>query len=119
MPECNYCKESFSDFKSLAIHINSSHPHKHNKWAANFVLQDVLFEKADKNENRVPLTEEEKAAKKSTQRELSGVEKTVLTICPQCKGVEPMRIPVEFLTSEQAWKNDDNRPFVTCSGCRR
>lgn len=118
MHKCYYCPSEFEEYLDLAKHINTTHPHKRNKWAANFVLKKVLFKEQDKNEDRVPLTEEEKEAKRSTQRELSGREKPVKILCPICKSHGFMSIPIEHLTNSFAWHNKDSL-MIICNGCRK
>lgn len=117
MHTCYYCPSEFEEYKELAIHINTCHANKHNKWAANFVLKRVLFKEQDKNDNRIPLSEEEKEAKRSTQRSLSGVEKPVQTLCPTCQNLGLQFIPIEYVTSNSAWRKN-GKLVVMCSSCR-
>ena len=116
---CFYCPSVYETPKDLAKHIIEKHPKKHNKWAAK-VLTDVtrLNRKAD-NQTRdlVPLSSEDRAAKASTQHELSGHTKMVFCYCPSCKQTHQMSMPIEYLQSMFAWISD-NRPVVTCDSCR-
>jgi hypothetical protein len=117
MHKCYYCPSEFEEYLDLAKHINSEHARKRNKWAATFVLKNVLFEK-QKDEGRVPLTESEKEAKRSTQRELSGREKPVKILCPLCKSHGYMSIPIEHSTNSYAWHSNDSL-MIICNSCRR
>jgi hypothetical protein len=117
MIDCKYCAYTCEEYKALAIHINTKHAHKHNKWAANFILKNVLFEQ-QKDEGRIPLTDEEKAAKRSTQRTLSGIEKNTNTTCPSCGHQSVTKLPVEYIQSGYAWRKN-NELMINCLGCRR
>ena len=119
MHKCYYCPFEFEEYLDLAKHINSTHPHKRNKWAATFVLKKILFKEQDKNEDRIPLTESEKEAKRSTIRELSGREYTVFCRCPRCNQTFQEKIPIEFLTSNTAWKSSHGEPIISCFNCRK
>lgn len=118
MHKCYYCENEYETYGELATHINTIHPKKRNKWAANFVLKKVLFKEQDKNDNRMPLTEEEKEAKRSTQRELSGREQPVQTICPACSNIGLAVIPIEYVTSNSAWRNN-GKIMLLCNSCRK
>jgi hypothetical protein len=119
--DCFYCNYSAEEPKLIAQHIVGQHPSKHNKWAAK-VLTNVewLNKKADSQslKDRVPLTDEEKASKKSTQRQLSGIEKNTFIHCPSCQQTVMLKLPVEYLQSPYAWRSQ-NKLVVNCLSCRR
>jgi hypothetical protein len=117
--DCFYCNYSAEEPKDLASHIQLEHSNKRNKWAAK-VLTNVewLNRKVDKQQDRMPLTEEEREAKRSTHRELSGIEKNIQTYCVSCQSVAVQKLPVEFIRSPYAWRIN-NKPIVLCNSCRR
>ena len=121
MPSCRYCDHlPFPDWHELALHITQSKKghSRGKKWAAS-VLTNVnqLNQKKDLPQ-RVPLTDEEKAAKKDSRQELSGGMVTVLTLCPKCNKVTHQAVPVEFAQSKRAWRATNGTLFILCIRCK-
>jgi hypothetical protein len=116
---CSSCRDK--EPREVAQHIQVEHPNKHNKWAARVMTNfDQLNRKADlqKQTDRVPLTDEEKEAKRSTQRQLSGIETKTETLCLNCNQLVTQKLPVEYIQSPFAWRIS-GRLAVTCDSCRR
>lgn len=117
---CRTCNYSCEDFTMLAKHIiQNKRTHKKGlKWASSFLTKaKILNRKPDLSSGRTPLTEEQKQAKQDSHRILSGIEKTVMTYCPGCNHKVPQRLPVEFIQSNFAWKNN-NLLMINCVNCR-
>ena len=119
---CKSCWDEFADFKELALHISSSKKghRKGKKWASRYILLNGL---SPKNRNgdrpaRVALTEEQKANKEDTRRELSGDNEYATTVCPNCKNKSRPLLPVEFTNNSIAWKIKGSL-VVMCSSCGR
>ena len=124
MPECKTCGKNCEDFKALAQHIISNKSTHHSqKWAASFVMNvqylDQKVSKQAKLSGRVPLTEQESQNKDDARREVSGIEKNLMVFCPCCNQTYPSKIPVEFIQSPIAWRNDNKLLMVNCVNCRR
>ena len=121
MPSCRYCHTNFPDWHELALHVQTAgKSHRGSKkWAAS-VLTNVnnLNQKRDLPQ-RVPLTEEQKEARKDSKAELSGDIMRVLTQCPKCNKVDYQDLPVEFARSPRAWRASNGTLFVTCLRCKR
>ncbi len=122
METCHSCHQSFADFKELALHISKSKKghRKGKKWAAKYIMMNGLSSK-NRNGNRpvrVALTEEQKANKEDTRRELSGDNEYATTVCPNCKNRSRPLLPREFAENPVAWRVKDSL-VVMCSGCGR
>jgi predicted restriction endonuclease len=65
---------------------------------------------------RVALTEEQKEAKQDCRATISGIRKMVETVCPKCKRKEHQSLPVEYVQSPLAWRQE-NRLVILCVGC--
>jgi GTP cyclohydrolase FolE2 len=120
METCRTCGFEAPDFTGLAHHMiaQKSGHHAGKKWAAIY-LTNVrwLNNKKDKPE-RVPLSEEDKAAKASTKHELSGIERQVNTICPRCNQNDRLSLPIEYIESNSAWRKGGTL-VISCWSCRR
>ena len=121
MPNCRYCHHApFSDWHELALHITKEKKgHSRGKtWAAK-VLTNVnqLNQKRDLPQ-RVPLTEEQKEARKESKQDLSGKERMVLTLCPKCNKVTSQVVPEEYAQSKRAWRASNGTLFITCEKCK-
>jgi len=116
--DCFYCPYSCEEAKLMAQHIFAAHPNKRRGWATK-VLTDVerLNRKVDRPEY-APLSEADREAKRSTQHEISGIEKTTELLCPACNSVHYLKMPVEYLQSQYAWRNG-SRLVVNCLSCRK
>jgi len=118
---CFYCT-SFNNKTPLEVahHIFDDHPSKRRGWATKVLtnVEQLNYKVDHKPQDRVPLTEEEKEAKRSTQRQLSGHEKPVQTLCPVCNSHGYQVLPVEYVTSNFAWRNQGTL-IVSCQGCRK
>lgn len=122
MPSCRYCShEPFPDWHELAIHIMSSKgKHRFGKtWAAKMLTNVTQLNQKKDLPQRVPLTDEEKAAKQDSRQELSGHERMVLTLCPKCNKVTHQAVPVEFAQSKRAWRATNGTLMILCQNCTR
>ncbi len=119
MPNCLSCNQSFPDYKELALHIQTTKKghRKGKKWAAKYLMRVRQLNKKKELNGRIPLTEEQKEAKASIHRELSGENENVLTICPHCKKGHREVLPVEFSQSRDAWRVKD-KLVVLCGSCQ-
>jgi hypothetical protein len=121
MVNCHSCGQSFENFGELALHIASSRKgHRQGKvWAAKYLVGKV---KRDMPQ-RSPMTEEERenraANLEESRRQVSGREKIEQTVCPLCKSFSRQSLPVEYVGSLQAWRNDKGLVVVCCEGCRK
>lgn len=118
MQNCHYCNYSCEEYLDLAKHIlKEKSGHDAGKfWAQRFVLKHAVLK--PKDQGGMPLTEAEKEAKRSTQRELSGREKPAQTYCPSCNSLSIQVLPIEFVTSNFAWRKQGTL-VVSCSNCRK
>ena len=121
MPSCRYCDHlPFPDWHELALHITQSKKghSRGKKWAAS-VLTNVnqLNQKRDLPQ-RVPLTEEQKEARKESKQDLSGHEVMVLTLCPKCNKVTSQVVPEEYANSKRAWRATNGTLFILCIRCK-
>lgn len=114
---CHSCNKVFPDYKSLAVHITKSKKghQRGKKWAAGYDLFDVMYEK--KQPERPRLTEQERENKADSRREISGINKTVVTKCPKCKGMSKQSLPVEYTNSQEAWRIN-KMLVVLCPICK-
>jgi hypothetical protein len=102
MPSCNDCGEYFEEYQELAHHIIKA-KHRHGKkWANNYLLKHVLFEK--EMPQRTALTAEQKQSKEDAKRGLSGDMRYASTICPKCKRKGRPLLPSEFVDSPVVWR---------------
>lgn len=120
---CHSCGHSFPDYTELAKHIiNAKKGHRRGKvWASKFLLQVKRLDRKVTNQNRpdrIPLTEEQKEAKKSLMREVSGEFRQVLCVCPRCKLGHVEAVEVEYIESRDAWRSESGKPMIICGGCR-
>ena len=121
MRECHICHEKFPDWDALALHIIAGKGrHRFSKtWAAARLTNvNQLNQKRDMPE-RVPLTEEQKAARKDSKQELSGHERMVLTLCPKCNKVTSQVVPEEYAQSKRAWRATNGTLMILCQNCTR
>jgi len=117
---CHSCDGEFPDYHALAMHISTAQ-HGHNsgkKWAAKYILLNGLSAAArkDRDNGRVPLPENYKENKASTQLMLSGENKVVNTTCPRCSVNMHKALPVEFVNLPLAWRVNGNIARI-CSNC--
>jgi hypothetical protein len=122
IPQCFICgRKDFKDFKELARHIveNKNTHHKSLKFAAK-ILTDVerLNKKQQDFSGRMPLTEEQKAARKECVRILSGETKAAFCLCPACGKKHPMKIELEHFQNPMAWRKNGNI-MLMCEVCRK
>jgi hypothetical protein len=121
LPSCNQCQEPFDDYESLAHHIvENKKSHKRGRaWALRYLATHNLSQKALKGklEGRSPLTSEQREAKQSTVRELSGQLKYVPTFCPKCKSHEYQKLEIEYVESPHAWRMSGELVKL-CVDCR-
>ncbi len=118
---CFYCDQTFEDFSALAVHIGSSKKghRKGKRWAAKYLLLNKLSPNAKrKDNNRTPLTEEDKANRASLIRELSGNKKAMTTYCPKCKGNAHQPVPIEYAESPAAWRTTSGVLIMNCPRCQ-
>jgi hypothetical protein len=115
--DCFYCNYSAEEPKLIAQHIFAAHPNKRNGWAAK-VLTDVerLNRKVDRPEF-APMSAEDRALKNSTKHSLSGNNKTVRTFCSVCNSQNYQELPLEYINSIYAWRNE-GLLVITCQSCR-
>jgi ribosomal protein L32 len=75
-------------------------------WASKYLLMHNLSPRAKNGslENRTPLSDEQKEAKRNTIRELSGRMKLVNTICPKCRTQEHRKLETEFVDEPLVWR---------------
>ena len=122
MPTCNYCGESCTDFKALAVHIianKSDHPKSGYYWALKFNTNaKYLNSKQDRPSGRLALSDEDKQAKADCHLELSGELRTVMTHCPTCDMSFMLALPVEYVADPTAWKIGKTLA-VSCQKCRK
>jgi hypothetical protein len=122
---CHSCGNFFEDYTELARHIaGSTKGHrKGKKWAAQLLLRvkqlDKKAEFQERIENRTPLSEEDKQARRSNKLELSGVKKMMNTQCPHCKTLHVETVEVEHTQSTLAWKTPKGTLLILCARCRR
>ena len=117
---CKACGLSFDSWRDLAKHISRQKDRLHNrgkKWAAKVIMKQRQLDSKRDLQPRIPLTAEQREAKKDTRRELSGEIEQVKTICPQCKHSRTAILPIEYTQSDIAWKKND-RFVVMCNACR-
>jgi len=117
---CRICNQDFEyDWHSLAKHISiSKKGHRAGKkWAAKYLLQVNRLNAKRDLPQRVPLTEEQKEARRDLRREISGDTQRVLTLCPHCKSQAVSVLPVEYTQSPIAWRQNNNL-VVLCEPCR-
>ncbi len=117
MPLCLSCQKVCADYKELALHIQSSKKghRKGKRWAAKYMMRVRQLNKRELN-GRVPLTEEQKEARASIFRELSGETEYALAVCPHCHKGHREVLPVEFRQSQDAWRVKD-KLVVLCATC--
>lgn len=118
MINCHNCDFTCEEYQSLAKHIISAQHKRGLKWANGFLLKHVLFKEANPNEGRTPLSEQDRANKIDSQRELSGQGCIVVVQCPQCTKTSRQLLAEEFTRSNEAWKSKNNQYFVMCESCR-
>lgn len=118
--QCHYCDKQFNDIKELALHIMASTGlHYRGHKFASTILTDVnrLNKKVDVPKARIPLTEQEKENKCNCQRDLSGENKFTITFCPICKKTTQQSLPIEFVISNNSWRNKNGYLMVDCQYC--
>ena len=121
---CKFCGKPHESFQELIRHIiasKSTHPKWMVKWAGeksmNIEYLNQKVSRQQQNQGRVELTEQERENKDSCQREdISGIRKTKMCYCVNCRQIFPASVEVEFLQSPFAWRNED-KLVVTCGSC--
>jgi uncharacterized C2H2 Zn-finger protein len=119
---CSSCGVIKEDFKDLAKHVVASRKgHKKSRpWALKFLSKvRILDQKRDVNKVRIKLTETEKENKRSSKIQISGVNKEVSIVCPNCGEVFTQEIPVEYVGDVDTWRQKDGSFVINCEGCRR
>ncbi len=117
---CNSCNQHFAAYKELALHISSSRKghRKGKKWASAYLFKVNALNKRGIENNRIPLTKEDKENRMDSKRVLCGEEEYVLAVCPHCKKGHREMLPIEFSQSPSAWRIKDNL-VVMCQNCGR
>lgn len=121
MPQCDTCQEYLDTWQELAQHIlrlRSSHG-AGLKWAQSFLTKAQLLNQKRDLPQRIALTEEQRDAKESCQRELSGLLTPVRVQCPMCTTISQSRIEQEFSQNPAAWKTSDNKFYILCPNCAK
>ncbi len=116
---CNSCQKPFADFNELALHISSQKKghRKGKKWAAKYLMRTRQLDKKKLNNGGIGLTSEDRKNRETTIRELSGKNEMVIAHCPKCKTRKQQVLPVEYVSSSEAWHMGD-KLVVICEGCR-
>ena len=121
MPDCKSCGYNAEDFKELSQHIlraRKTHPRWQVVWAEKFLTNaEFLNQKQDAPQGRAPISEQEKQNKEDAQRIISGITKTTLVLCPNCRQKYPQRVEVEHLNNPTAWRNG-TALMIGCPSCR-
>lgn len=118
-PYCYDCKINLPSWDILVEHIwkdRGSHSERSVKFAQDYKLRHAIFKPADKNDNRMPLDEQEKQNKIDAQRMLSGITKSTSTVCPHCYKPHFEIIPIEHIQSPSAWRKGKTL-MITCDNC--
>lgn len=121
MPQCDSCQVNCDSWQELAQHILQYRYRGHEKgvkWAQAFLTKAKILNQKRDLPQRIALTEEQRDAKESCQRELSGLSMSVRVQCPMCTTPFQARLEQEFVSNPQAWKNQ-NTLLVLCDSCRR
>lgn len=122
MPNCNSCHQYFEDFKSLALHISCSKKghKKGKKWAAKYLLINGLSASKKRDfKERTPLSDEEKETKRSLGIKVSGRQNYERTQCPHCNQITSTLLPIEYISSSNAWRTIHGKLQILCSDCRK
>jgi hypothetical protein len=125
--KCHFCDhEPFETYHDLAVHISIS-KFGHNggkRWAKSYLAKQAVTEarridrRLDRrDQQRIPLTDEQAEARASTRRQLSGAEEYVTTLCLRCQKSSRQLLPTEYTSSPHAWRIKDYL-VVNCTACR-
>ena len=114
---CRTCGKSFEDYHALALHIASTKNHPQGqKWAMKFLFREKekprRFVDPDYEETEYGRENRAKAV-----RVLSGENEYVNTHCPTCNRGSRQLLPVEYIQSENAWRNKIGTLMATCQNC--
>ncbi len=120
MPECHSCAYSCEEFIDLAKHIVKMQHKNGLKWAMKFLANAQYLDAkvSRQNQERIPLTEQERENKTDCHRELSGQELEVFAVCPICHKNYSQVIPLEHSENPLAWRNGKYL-IISCGNCRR
>ena len=119
---CSSCGVIKTDYGDLAKHIVASRKgHEKGKvWAHKFLLKPNILnrkvEALERLKQRRPLTEAEKENKRNSKVELSGEDKSVVTLCPKCGSINDQDLPVEYVSDVYTWKFA-GQLVVSCENC--
>lgn len=116
MPQCNICQEYLDTWPELAKHVLEHDAH--NKWALAFLSKAQILNQKRDLPQRTALTEEQREAKEDCQRELSGQTTLTKCLCPRCNKTRLEWLPIEHLSSGQAWKTNTGHYFIFCPNCQ-
>jgi hypothetical protein len=128
---CRTCRQLFDSWDELANHVKeqckiSNNPHKKDraglKWAKDFIKERrkrKLGTIGKKEIIKTPLTDEQRQNKQDSKLILSGETKVVKTYCNKCKRTIPQPLPIEYIESKQALRNNQGILEVLCSSCRK
>lgn len=112
MPLCNQCRKVCQDYHELAIHIMSLKSHRRGRrWAGKYLAINSL---SPEKRRDLPKRVADNPDKETTEfgdenkanriRQVSGVEKSVITVCPKCEARNRIQLPIEFAESPAAWR---------------
>jgi len=118
---CHSCGDVFEDFHALALHISSSRKghRKGKRWAAKYLAGRTLRPEIKRiaenpDHENTEFGEENRA---NAKREISGDNEYTQTICPNCHIPARQLIPVEYIQSDNAWR-EKGVLVLDCQGCR-
>lgn len=116
MPDCNACGLPCDTFDELAHHIikNRKTHRSSQKWAASYIHRHNL-NKRDFG-GATPLTEAQKDHYAETRREISGLTRRVVGLCPRCKTLHERQVEEEYYNDKNTWKYQ-GRLVLTCASC--
>ena len=124
---CLYCDHTpFDNYKELAKHILENKKTHKNKaslyWAKMYLTDhkrlDRKVSREHNNQERQPVTNEQRVSRNDTRRELSGRTMLVPVRCLRCNKGRREYLPTEHTDNPQALMID-NCFVVNCDGCRR
>jgi len=119
MQTCNDCHEEFESWVELAQHLVSqrkTHKRESVVWALAFLAKKDNIKEF---KPRIAISEETRQILKECVRELSGNLQEVRIVCPDCKKVDSLKLPVEYIQDGEAWRNSHGTLIVNCLSCKR
>ena len=116
---CRTCGEIFGDYHTLALHVASTRNHERgSKWAMKFLFREKeqLKRFVDPDYEETDYGKENRA---NAIRILSGENEYANIHCPRCNKGGRYLVPVEYVQSQNAWRNKIGTLMITCPECTK